>query len=269
MIQLSILKITGYGPWTLTLGSDREHHLQMLQASLYKEIQDQFSKRHSLVFLNRSDEYFAISNGLTLHDHIEIQKHLQSKFELKLAVSIGVADTPYDANLAAFDAKRSSSYLDEPHTIFGHTHHHDKFETIHHHDDKTKDQMLTIMHMDIEDLTSSTKTHSPYEITSSVFSLYAKMSAYFMKKGCLAFFLGGDNFMILSHYNNNNNSRDTAQQFLNLVKDEDGITLNCGIGHAKTGREAAMLATKSLDTIRKIRDSAGKEEKPSIYESSC
>ncbi len=32
MIQLSILKITEYGPWTLTLGSDREHELQMLQS---------------------------------------------------------------------------------------------------------------------------------------------------------------------------------------------------------------------------------------------
>ncbi|MGI0075474.1 MAG: GTP cyclohydrolase IIa, partial [Nitrosotalea sp.] len=28
MIQLTIIKITGYGPWTLTLGSDREHRLQ-------------------------------------------------------------------------------------------------------------------------------------------------------------------------------------------------------------------------------------------------
>ena len=33
------MKITGYGPWTLTLGSDREHKLQMLQASLYEKIQ--------------------------------------------------------------------------------------------------------------------------------------------------------------------------------------------------------------------------------------
>ena len=32
MIQLTIIKITGYGPWTLTLGSDREHELQMLQS---------------------------------------------------------------------------------------------------------------------------------------------------------------------------------------------------------------------------------------------
>ena len=36
MIQLSILKITEYWPWTLTLGSDREHELQMLQASIKK-----------------------------------------------------------------------------------------------------------------------------------------------------------------------------------------------------------------------------------------
>jgi len=45
MIQLSILKITEYGPWTLTLGSDREHELQMLQASLYKEVQKLFSRK--------------------------------------------------------------------------------------------------------------------------------------------------------------------------------------------------------------------------------
>ena len=50
MIQLSILKITEYGPWTLTLGSDREHELQMLQASLYKKIQELFSTKNCLVF---------------------------------------------------------------------------------------------------------------------------------------------------------------------------------------------------------------------------
>ncbi len=42
MIQLSILKINDYGPWTLTLGSDREHELQILQASLYVELQKEF-----------------------------------------------------------------------------------------------------------------------------------------------------------------------------------------------------------------------------------
>nr|AIE92202.1 GTP cyclohydrolase IIA (gch3) [uncultured marine thaumarchaeote AD1000_20_B03] len=45
MIQITIIKITGYGPWTLTLGSDREHEIQMLQASLYLQIQKLFSQK--------------------------------------------------------------------------------------------------------------------------------------------------------------------------------------------------------------------------------
>ena len=77
MIQLSILKITGYGPWTLTLGSDREHELQMLQASLYKQLQKLFSEKNCLVFLNRADEFFVVSNGVGLEEHIEIQKTLE------------------------------------------------------------------------------------------------------------------------------------------------------------------------------------------------
>ncbi len=248
MIQLTILKITGYGPWTLTLGSDREHKLQMLQASLYKEIQDQFSQRNSLVFLNRSDEYFAVSNGLTLDDHIAIQRHLQSKFDLKLAMSIGAAETPYEANLKAFEAQKNKTYLDEKHMISGFI------------DESSK--KVTIMHMDIEDLTSSQKTKSPYEISSIIFSLYAKMSKFFIEKNCLTFFLGGDNFMIVAC----SDGGDAAQQFLSVAK-QNGITLNCGIGHAQTSRDAASLATKALDAIRKIRDEG--LQKPSIYELSC
>ncbi|MEM2785413.1 MAG: GTP cyclohydrolase IIa, partial [Candidatus Nitrosotenuis sp.] len=60
MIQLTIVKITEYGPWTLTLGSDREHELQMLQANLYRELQKLFSEKNCLVFSNRFDEFFVI-----------------------------------------------------------------------------------------------------------------------------------------------------------------------------------------------------------------
>ncbi len=83
MIQLTIMKITGYGPWTVTLGSDREHRLQMLQASMYGKVQELFSARNSLVFLNRADEFFAVTNGLDLQDHIDIQVELESRFDVK------------------------------------------------------------------------------------------------------------------------------------------------------------------------------------------
>ena len=250
MIQITIIKIHEYGPWTLTLGSDREHELQILQASLYKEVQRLFSEKHCLAFLNRSDEIFVVTNGLTLDDHITIQKKLEELFEIKLTMSIGFANTPFDANLKAYEGKKSPVILDKEHNIFGFI------------DGKT-DQKVTIMHFDVDDLSSTRKTKSPYEISSKMFRLYSSMSEFCLEKKSMAFFMGGDNFMVVAK----DNPKDFAQEFITKTKTELNLLLNCGIGIGKTSREAAKLATKSLDKIREIRDSG--KEKPEILESSC
>ena len=250
MIQLSILKITEYGPWTLTLGSDREHELQMLQASLYKEVQKLFSDKNCIVFLNRSDEFFVVSNGLTLEEHIQIQKILEKSFEIGLTISIGFGNTPFEANLKAYEGKKNKIILNTEHNIFGFV-------------NETSDLEVSIMHLDVDDLTSRRKTDSPYEISSIIFELYSKMSKYFLEKNSLTFFMGGDNFMVVA----NDDAKNSVQDFINIVKNNDQISLNCGIGNAKLGREAVKLATKSLDTIREIRDSG--KEKPEVYELSC
>ena len=75
--------------------------------------------------------------------------------------------------------------------------------------------------------------------------------------------MGGDNFMVVT----TEEAKKSVQDFINIVKDNDKISLNCGIGNSNTGREAVKLATKSLDTIREIRDSG--KEKPEVYELSC
>ena len=250
MIQLSILKINGYGPWTLTLGSDREHVLQMLQASLYKEIQKLFSEKNCLVFLNRADEFFVVSNGLTLEDHIEIQQNLEKSFDVRLSVSVGYADSPFEANLRAYEGKKNETFLSKEYAIFGFI-------------DGKSEQKVSIMHFDVDNLTSRRKINSPYEITSIIFDLYVKMSKFFLKKDSLTFFMGGDNFMVIA----NDNAKNSVNDFIKLIEKEDNIILNCGIGNAKTSREAVKLATKSLDTIREIRDSG--KEKPNVYELSC
>ena len=250
MIQLTIIKITEYGPWTLTLGSDREHELQMLQAHLYREIQKLFSAKNCLVFSNRFDEFFVISNGLTLADHIEIQKKLAEVSSLKLSMSIGYADNPFDANLKAYEGKKTPIILDKDHNIFGFV-------------NGNADQQVTIMHFDVDNITSQRKVKSPYEISSIIFGIYAKMSDFFLAKKSLAFFMGGDNFMVVT----SQDAKKNAQEFLEIAKKEFGVSFNCGIGTGKTAREAVKLATKSLDTIREIRDA--KKEKPEIYELSC
>ena len=247
MIQITIITIIGYEPWTLTLGSDREHEIQMLQASIYLQIQKLFSHKNGLAFSNRSDEFFAITNGITLEDHIEIQKKLESSFDLKLSMSIGYGDSPFEANLSAYNGKKSEIKLNEEHNIFGFI-------------DGKLESKVTIMHLDVDNLTSRRKTTSPYEISSLMFKLYASMSEYFLAKKSLSFFMGGDNFMVVA----NSNYKKSAEEFIDIIKNEFGIDLNCVIGTGKTARIAAKLATRSLDTIRKIRDSG--KEKPEIYE---
>ncbi|MDC0896830.1 GTP cyclohydrolase IIa [Nitrosopumilus sp.] len=247
MIQLSILKITEYGPWTLTLGSDREHELQMLQASLYKQIQQLFSAKNCLVFLNKSDEFFVVSNGLTLDDHIEIQKSLKKLFEVTLTISIGYGNTPFEANLKAYSGKQNNIVLNQEYAIFGFI-------------DNSLEFDVSIMHLDVDDLKSKRKDNSPYEISLKIFELYAKIGRYFIEKNSLTFFMGGDNYMVVA----SDDAKNSVQNFIDLIKNNDNISLNCGIGNAQTSRDAVKLATKSLDTIRDIRDSG--KQKPDVYE---
>jgi len=250
MIQLTIIKITEYGPWTLTLGSDREHKLQMLQSSLYSEIQNLFSDKNCLVFSNRFDELFAITNGLSLNDHIEIQKKLAESFDLKLSMTIGYGNSPFEANLKAYEARKFQIILEKKHNIFGYV-------------DGKADPLVQIMHMDVDGSTSISAKKSPYEISLLMFRLYSEMSDFFLTKNYLTFFMGGDNFMIVT----SGNGKEYALKFLDFMKEKHGIALNCGIGTAKTAREAAKLATKALDTIRELRDSGKNQQQ--ILELAC
>ena len=127
--------------------------------------------------------------------------------------------------------------------------------------------------MDIDELSGLRRRGaSPYEISLLMFGLYHKMSEYFYREyESLAFFMGGDNFMIIC----SDEARESGGRgFVDAAERQDGIRLNCGIGSGRNGREAAMRATESLDMIRKMRDesgssssSAGSEgEWPRVYE---
>jgi GTP cyclohydrolase IIa len=249
MIQLTIIRIEGYGQWTLTLGSDREAQLQMLQARIYHDVQRLFSERDSIVFFNRFDEYFAITNGLDIDDHRHIQHELTKLYDnMLMSMTIGVGKTAFEANLNAYRTRKEGRMLDSNARIFGSLQH--------------QADIAQIMHIDIDSSTKVGNWLSPYELTALVMKIYSTLAEEFLKHNSLAFFLGGDNVMVIS----NGMTKEQADQVLKKVTAGNDIKLNCGIGIGKTGRRAAEAATRALDTIRDLREE-GKIQ--TIYEIQC
>jgi GTP cyclohydrolase IIa len=248
MIQLTIIRIERYGPWTVTLGSDREAQLQMLQARIYHDVQELFSTKDSIVFFNRFDEYFAITNGLDTDDHREIQRKLAKNYkDLTMSMAIGAGKTAFEANLDAHRARKEGRMLDSDARIFGSVHAAD---------------VAQIMHIDVDSSTKVGNRLSPYEVTVLVMKIYSSLAEEFLKYNSLAFFLGGDNFMVIS----NGVTKEQADEMIRRVTAGIDIKLNCGIGIGRTGRRAAEAATKALDTIRDLRRE-GKIQ--TIYEIRC
>ncbi|MBS1268719.1 MAG: GTP cyclohydrolase III [Nitrosopumilus sp.] len=230
MIQLSIIRIDDYGPWTHTLGFDREHKLQSLQSEIYSYLHHLFSKHNAIVFQNRGDEFFAITNGMSDLDHIIIKTQLNDKFNLPFSITFDYSNTPLSTNLKIH--KKHNLNIN---SVRGNVY--------------TNPSDVMIMHIDIDGVTHASKSKSPYEISSIVLSLHDKMSQFFLDYDSLTFFMGGDNYMVISTADAINN----IKLFLDYISRTMGITLNCGIGHANTARHAVELATKSLDTLRDLR----------------
>jgi GTP cyclohydrolase IIa len=263
-IQITIIRIEGYGPWTLTLGTDREAQIQMLQARIYYDVQRLFSQKECLVYLNRFDEYFAITNGLSLKDHKDLQKEIATLYKnLKISMTIGKGNTSFEANVNAYEARKAGNLIDRETRIFGQTvSSSPSLKASSSTTNSNYSESAHIMHIDINGSEKISSKMSPYEITALVMKLYAKLSEAFLKKGAMTFFLGGDNFMVIS----NNIKKEDAEIIIRSVANDIGITLNCGIGIGRNGRKAAEAATRALDTIRDLRNE-GKIQP--IYEIQC
>jgi GTP cyclohydrolase IIa len=248
--QTTIIKLEGYGPWTLGLGSDREYLLQILQSKMYAELQESFSNKNGLVFSNRFDEFIAVTNTIDIDDHRKIYEKLSRNSEkIGISMTVGIAETPLGSNKKAHYIKNKKEYLIDS-NIYGVRE--NKLGEVKATDAKTKgdNNEVKILHIDINDSTAITRDLSSYETTNMIVNLYSNISNIFLKEESLAFYLGGDNFMIIAE---KSMTMEKVKEIVDLIAASTKINLNCGIGNGKTGRKAAEMATKSLDEIRKLR----------------
>jgi len=239
-IQLTLVQIDNYGPWTVTPEPRREAELQTLQAELFAELERQFASRKGLVFQTRSDNMLMITNGISLDEHRVVQKAVDKKFPVTVSMSVGTASTPYEAQVQATLALQhagSSRSAERSGALVGSC------------VNSPDEDWVQIAHMDVNHFTLITDSEPIYDTHLLIQRTYLSLMSALLRRKALVFYTGGDNFMAPS---NGLEAGELAAVF-SEVKRELGVELKAGVGAARTAELAARLASEGLQEIRKSR----------------
>jgi GTP cyclohydrolase IIa len=246
-IQLTLAQIDNYGPWTVAPEPRREADLQSLQAELFAELEKQFGARRGLIFLTRLDNMLAITNGISLEEHREIQRAINEKFPVTVSMAIGAAQTPYEAQVEATLALQhagGSRSAERRGVLVGAG------------VKKPDEDWVQIAHIDVNHSALITDSEPIYETHVLLQKTHLALMSSLLKRKALVFYTGGDNFMAPS---NGLNPQDLTDVF-SEVKKELGFGLKAGVGAARNAELAAQLASEGLHEIRK-----GRAKEPIVY----
>jgi GTP cyclohydrolase IIa len=246
-IQLTLVQIDNYGPWTVTPEPRREAELQTLQAELFAELERQFASRQGLAFQTRFDNMLAITNGISLDEHGAIQKAVNQKFPVTVSMGVGTAPTSYEAQVQAtlsLQHAGSSRSAERSGALVGTC------------VNSPDENWVQIAHMDVNHSALITDSEPIYDTHLLLQRTYLSLMSALMRRNALVFYTGGDNFMAPS---NGLNPSELAVVF-SEVKRDLGVELKAGVGAARTAELAARLASEGLHEIRK-----GKVMKHIVY----
>ena len=239
-VQVTLIQIDNYGPWTTTLGDDREHKLQILQAELYSSLEENFAAKNGLVFFNKFDEMLAITNGISREEHKEIQAKVQKRFPFTVSMSIGVDVSPFKAHVHASKLLQmaGSAQSDQRKSVLT------VDETI-----PADEAYVQIIHIDVDGITDMTDHSFVFETSLRLLRSHLDLMTVFGQLDSLLFYLGGDNFMAVT----TELSEETIAEKLHNYS-LGGLPLKFGLGRGQTARKAAELATMNLEHVRLKRE---------------
>jgi len=242
-IQMTLIQIDNYGPWTLSLGSGREPELQILQSELYADIQRLFSSKGGFVFYGRFDNMLAITNGINVDDHKEIQERVCQRFPVTISLGIGVGEYPTEAQENATRALQTqgSSQLEERRKVLAVK---GQLATV-------DDGFVQIAHVDVNDSTAKITDNIPvYDAFMTMLKVHEILTREFREKKALVFFAGGDNFLVVS-----NGLREAEyEEVLETASRQVDLELKAGVGIGRSAIEALELASQSLDRVRASKE---------------
>ncbi|MBX7076630.1 MAG: GTP cyclohydrolase IIa [Methanobacteriaceae archaeon] len=238
MIQMTLIQIDNYGPWTVTPRPRNESDLQILQAELFADVQRQIAMKKGLVFFTRFDNMLAITNGLDAEDHLRIQRSIRNRYPISISMGVGAAETPHEAQRLATIAlqEKGGAQQKERKEILA-------VDSL---ADADKN-FVQVAHCDINSVTETlTDKKSAFDTSFMVNKAQHYLMTKLIKKGALLFFIGGDNFMCPC----NGMDEDEITEILKEINDEIGIGIKAGIGRGRNAEDAAYMADIGLEKIR-------------------
>ena len=239
MIQMTLIQIDNYGPWTVTPRPRTESDLQILQAELFADVQRLIAAKKGLVFFTRFDNLLAVTNGLNEEDHMRIQRSIRNRYPITISMGVGAAETAHEAQRLATIAlqKEGGSQSSGRKEILA----------INNLIENPEDSFVQAAHIDINSVTETlTDIESAFDTSFMVNKAQHYLMTKLREKGALLFFIGGDNFMSPC----NGLSEDDLTQILKEIDEEIGIGLKAGIGRADNMEDAAYMADIGLEIIR-------------------
>lgn len=238
MIQMTLIQIDNYGPWTVTPRPRNESDLQILQSELYADLQRQIAMKKGLLFYTRFDNLLAITNGLNEEDHLRIQRSIKNRYPITISMGVGAAETPHEAQKLATIAlqKEGGAQSSERKQILA-------IDSL----VEEEDSNVQVAHIDINSVTETlTDIESAFDTNFMVNKAQHYLMTKLIKKGALLFFIGGDNFMSPC----NGLYEQEIEDILIEINDEIGIGLKAGIGRGRNAEDAAYMADIGLEEIR-------------------
>jgi GTP cyclohydrolase IIa len=233
MIQLTLVQIDNYGPWTTSPSPKREAYLQALQAEIYLTLQKKFSEKKALLFPMRYDNMMAVTNGMDAEGHGKIMEYANSIFPVSVSMAVAKGKTPYEAQA------RATEMLTEE----GGARSKDRRAVLK--TQKTSNGDVKMAHIDVNGITEHTDA-DVYCSYSRVVCTEKALIDHLTPKGALVFYMGGDNYIAPC----NGITKEKLTDVLDKIEEETTVALKAGLGIGRNAEDAVVQASLGLKEIR-------------------
>jgi len=247
-LQVALVQIDDYGPWTVTPEPRRETDLQALQASLFADFATFVGRHDGYAFYGRFDNMVAVVNDLDPAVFARFQRQVRNRYPVTVSVGVGLAETPVEALGEASDRLQAAGSAQ----------------------DGTRREILaagteasietgpvTVGHFDVVDVTGSlTDRENAVDATLAIRRATLELATYLRAEhDSLAHFVGGDNIIAICP----DLTPAAFDDAIEHVRAETGIELQVGIGRGPTAHDAGAAAKEALEQCRatgaRIRES--------------